>query len=260
MARQPSPRGRLCAGARPLMASTLTPVVVVTDARVELAVMLAAARCLSAHFPYTADLRRLSRGGKRCGILLFFCFLLVSAETAKAGQTLCPLSPDFSLLKASDASIYECPLSVQSWSFLYKGRSIYQISGAEVRDIFGGNDTGNGILADCSDIMVNRDNFAVVMGRERDLLIAGGVISGPQGAKAVNFLHYYPHDGRMILRREGDNILLTWGRQSDLTTRLCWSPNNDGHWWHSDNHRTGGQFGGCVSSQWIWHQGGQSGV
>jgi len=184
-------------------------------------------------------------------------FLLVSAEAAKAGQTSCPLSSNFSLLKEFDTMN---PANVQSWSFLYKGRSIYQISGAEVRDIFGGNNTGAGIPTDCSDILVNSDNFAVVMGRERDLLIAGGITNGPQGAKAVNFLHYFPHDGRMMLRRDGDNILLTWGHQGDLTTRLCWSPENDGHWWHSGSHRTGGQFGGCVTSQWIWHQGSATGV
>ncbi|OKO75947.1 hypothetical protein AC629_33460 [Bradyrhizobium sp. NAS80.1] len=151
--------------------------------------------------------------------------------------------------------------NVQSWTFLYKGRSFYQIGGAEIKGIFGGNDTGTGIPSDCSDILVNHDNFAVVVGRERDLLIAGGVIGGPQGAKAVNFLHYYPHDGRMSIRSNGDNILLTWGNEHDLTTRLCWSPDNQGHWWHSANHRTGGNFGGCVSPEWIWHlPNGQSGV
>lgn len=177
-------------------------------------------------------------------------------SSGQAGHTSCPLSQDFALLKEYDTMN---PANVYSWTFVYKGRKVWEMP--EVRGTFGGNDIGpRGIPTDCSDILVNRDNFAVLVGRERDLMIAGGIISGPQGPRAVNFLHYYPHDGGMSIRSENNNILLTWGREHDLTFRLCWSPDGDGKWLHSGNHRTGGQFNSCVDSNWIWHKDGQTGV
>lgn len=189
-------------------------------------------------------------------VLVAGCMAAVSGA-ASADQTTCQLSPSFSLLKEFDTLN---PANVHSWTVLHKGLPVLPMPGAEVRDIFGGNNTGSGIPTDCSGILANSDSFAILLGRDRDLVLLGGVTKGPHGATEVNFLHYYPHDGKMSLGRDGENILLRWGRQSDLTLRLCWSPDASGRWFHSGNHRTGGQFGACSSAEWIWHYGGRSGV
>jgi hypothetical protein len=182
--------------------------------------------------------------------LILLLLIFADVGIAKAGQTTCKLSPDFSLLKDFDTAN---PSNANSWALLYKGRVIYQI---DLHDVYG----GAGPPFDCSNIVVNRDNFGLIVGHENDLLIAVGIASGAHGPTAINLLHYYPHDGRMRLASDGDSLLLTWGEESDLTTRLCWSPNNDNHWWHVDNHQTGGHFAGCTRSDWIWHQGNTTGV
>jgi len=153
----------------------------------------------------------------------------------------CSLSSNFKLQKLYNSND---PSNGVSWSIIYKGKIVYAVSTAELREIFG----GKAPQTDCSDIYIGNRFFAFRLGWERDLLLAFGYQL--KNGRLVNFqkMHFYPHDFAMNMQASGNELTVVFGRDKDLLARFCWNPNSKGQWWHNEHPRHG--LGPCVDSSW----------
>jgi hypothetical protein len=139
-----------------------------------------------------------------------------------------------------------------SWQITYGGRLVYNISGAELNDIYGGYVSGHGGIppTDCGGIIVTPNSFGLIVGHDGDLLMAFGIERSADGIKGVKILRYYAHDFGMSSApaAAGDQMLLNYGWKHDLWARFCWNTSGNSEWWHNANHRAGA--GACVNGQW----------
>src|SRR5690606_15034536 len=126
--------------------------------------------------------------------------------------------------------------SPTAFNLLYRGALVYGLQGRSLRNAtYGGKEPD----LSCELVHSTNDMIAWVLGHQKDLLIAFGIIREGGEVTAVQRLIWFPHDGRFnpIRLMPNHEILVRYGRKNDLNTRICWNPTSTRTWAFSGNHR-----------------------
>jgi hypothetical protein len=129
----------------------------------------------------------------------------------------------------------------ESWYALeYKGSEIYRIEPGQLSDLYGGKTP----TVKCDVGLSSRNVMGVVVGWNKDLLVAFGVVRDKNGRPVrVNVLSWLPHSGSfdpIILNNQDEFVV----RYETFVTRICWNRGARQRWEFS-NQQTQDDPGPC---------------
>lgn len=111
----------------------------------------------------------------------------------------------------------------------YRGVAVYEVSGNTLKHpVYGGRT----VDTSCDLVKSSGEMITWVVGHQRDLLIAFGMVRENGRVVGVNRLIWFPHDGsfQSFEVRPNHEVLIKHGRKGDLHSRICWNSSNDARW------------------------------